>query len=108
MAGIKSNGLDDLQRDLHKLQQNARKMSGKHSVSFDKLFTRSFMLKYSRYSSIDALLEAGNFHAKTNAEFEAIPEKELDAHIAKVTKFKTWDEMLSKATDEYVTRQLGF
>lgn len=108
MAGFKIDGLDDLQRDLQRLQRNANRMGGKHQVSFDKLFTRSFMLKHTRYSSIDALLEAGGFHAKTNKEFEAIPQKELDAHIKKTTKFKSWNEMLGEATEEYALKQLGF
>lgn len=108
MAGFKTNGLDDLQRDLRRMQENARKLNGKQKIPFDKLFTRAFMLKHSRYSSIDALLEAGGFSAKTNREFDAIPQKELDAHIAKVTKFKSWEDMLNKAMDEYVDKQLGF
>ena len=66
------------------------------------------MLKHSRYSSLDALLEAGGFQAKTNKELEAIPQKELDAHIAKNTKFKSWEAMLEEAVDQYVTDQLGF
>lgn len=108
MAGSKSNGLDQLQRDLRKMQQNARKLSGNRSVSFDKLFTAAFMRKYTKYSSLDALLEAGGFHASTNKEFEAIPEKELNAHIAKNTKFKSWEAMLDEATEQYVLTQLGF
>lgn len=108
MAKFDNRGLDQLGRELKKMQQNARRLSGKQDVSFDKLFTRSFMLKHSRYSSLDALLEAGGFQAKTNKEFEAIPEKELDAHIAKNTKFKSWDAMLEEAVDQYVTTQLGF
>ena len=108
MAGFKVDGLDDLERDLRNLQRNAQRMSGKQQVSFDKLFTRSFMRKYTRYSSIDALLEAGGFSVKTDKEFDAIPQKELDAHIAKTTDFGSWDEMLGEATEQYVLNQLGF
>lgn len=107
MATFKFNGIDDLERELRNLQHNAQRMSGSQQVSFDKLFTRSFMLKYTRYSSIDALLEAGGFHAKTDEEFGAIPQKELDAHIKKTTKFRSWEEMLGEATDQYVLNQLG-
>ena len=106
MADFKVSGLDKLQRDLNRMQQNAKRMNDKQKISFDKLFTRSFMLEYTRYSSIDALLEAGGFHARTNEEFDAIPEKELDAHIRKTTKFKSWEEMLGEATEQYVCNQL--
>ena len=103
-----NNGLDKLQCDLQRMQKNAKKLNGKQEVSFDKLFTKPFMVKYTRYSSIDALLEAGGFHARTNEEFDAIPEKELDAHIRKTTKFKSWEDMLGEATEQYVLKQLGF
>lgn len=108
MAGFKIDGLDELQRELRRMQQNARKLDGKHEVSFDKLFTRSFMRKHTNYASLDALLEAGGFQAKTKKEFESIPEKELDSHIAKCTKFRSWEEMLGEATEAYVLSQLGF
>lgn len=108
MAGFKNSGLDKLQRDLKRMQQNAKKLDGKQQIPFDNLFTRSFMQKHTRYSSIDALLDAGGFHARNNAEFDAIPEKDLDAHIRKTTKFKSWEDMLGEATEEYVRKQLGF
>lgn len=108
MAGFKISGLDDLQRDLRRMQQNARRLEGKHEVSFDKLFTRSFMLTHTNYSSLDDLLEAGGFRAATNEEFEAIPEEKLDAHIAKCTNFNSWEDMLGEATEQYITDQLGF
>ena len=101
MATFKTSGLDDLQKDL-------KKLSGKRKVSFDKLFTPAFMRKYTRFRSIDALLEAGGFHADTNAAFDAIPQRELDAHIAKVTKFRNWEAMLEEAAAEYVLNQLDF
>lgn len=107
MVSPKANGFEDLQRDLRKLQQNARRLNGRQQIPFDKLFTRSFMLKNTHFSSIYALLEAGGFHAKTSKEFDAIPEKELDAHIAKVTKFKSWEAMLDEATEQYVIKELG-
>lgn len=108
MAKTRIDGLDQLQRDLKKLDRNAKKLSGKHSVPLDELFTASFMRKYTKFRSIDALLEAGGFHASTDKEFDAIPQTELDAHIAKTTKFRNWDAMLDEAVDEYVSAQLGF
>lgn len=108
MAKNGFSGLDKLQKDLRRMQQNAKKLDGSHEVSFDKLFTTAFMRKYTRYSSLDALLEAGGFQAKNSKEFEAIPEKELDAHIKSCTKFNTWDAMLEEATEQYIINQLGF
>ncbi|MCI7638242.1 MAG: hypothetical protein MSS60_00250 [Clostridiales bacterium] len=108
MSGIKMDGLDDLKRELSRIQKNARELDGKREIPFDQLFSRAFMRKYTRFASIDELLEAGGFHAHTNDEFESIPENELDTHIAKCTKFKSWEAMLQEATEQYVLSKLGF
>ena len=108
MSGIKIDGLDDLQRELNRMQKNARELNGKHEIPFNQLFDRAFMRRYTRFASLDELLEAGGFHARTNDEFEAIPEKELDAYISKCTNFKSWEAMLQEATDQYVLSKLGF
>lgn len=108
MFKFEFSGLDDLQRELEQLAENARELDGEHEIPFDNLFTQAFMQAHTPYDSIDALLEAGGFHAEGNDEFEAIPEDMLDAYIAKATDFESWEEMLSEATQEYVTDQLGF
>ena len=108
MARMEFKGLDKLQKDLQRMERNAKKLHGTQNISFEKLFTPAFMRKYSNYSSIDALLKAGGFQAGTNEEFESIPKKELDAHISKSTKFKSWQAMLDEAVEQYVLSQLGF
>lgn len=107
MATFEMHGLDKLQKDLKKLQENAKKLEGNREVPFSELFTASFMSKYTPFPSIDELLDAGGFHAETSEDFEAIPEDALDAHIAATTKFKSWDDMVGEATQEYITKQLG-
>lgn len=104
MAKISFDGLDKLQRDLKKMEQNARKLNGRREVPLKDLFTTAFMRKHTRFLSLDALLKAGGFHVA----FDEIPRRELDSHIAKVTKFKSWDDLLDAAITEYAMNQLGF
>ena len=108
MAKISFDGLDKLSKDLKKLEQNAKKLNGKRNVPFSELFPPAFIRKYTRFSSIDALFESGGYKINTNADLEAIPQKELDAYIAKHTKFRSWEEMLDEAGSQYVAKQLGF
>lgn len=108
MARIKFDGLDQLGKELKKLEQNAKKLDGKRNVPFSELFPAAFIRKYTKFSSIDALFESGGYTINTNADLEAIPQKELDAHIAKHTKFRSWEEMRDEAVSQYVTKQLGF
>ena len=75
-------------------------------VPFSDLFTPDFMRQYTSFDSIDSLFEAGGFHVETEEEFDALPEKDLDQHIAKNTKFNSWKEMLDKAGEIYLENRL--
>lgn len=108
MAGIKFDGLDDFIDNLEQLAQNAQELDGEHEVPLSELFTQAFMEENTHYSSFGDLLEAGGFHADSAEAFDSIPESELDAHIARTTKFDSWESMLEEATGQYVTRKLGF
>lgn len=101
-------GLDEFEKELRRLEQNAEELSQTTEVPFNELFTAAFMNKHTPYSSIDELLDAGGFDAKTSEEFEKIPEEALDQFVSEVTSFSTWEEMLNEAASEYITRKLGF
>lgn len=108
MSGFKISGFDDLQKELKQMQRAAKELDGTHKVPFSELFTSGFMRKYTPFDSLDTLLEVGGFQAETSEEFDAIPDEALDKHIAATTKFSSWEEMLDTASEEYVTRKLGF
>ena len=108
MAGIKFDGFDDLIDELEQLAQNARELDGEQKIPMSELFTHSFMEETTPYSSWGDLLEAGGFQADTNEALDSIPESELDAHIARTTKFDSWESMFEEATGQYLTRKLGF
>lgn len=108
MSKLKIEGLDDLQEQLREMDRGMKELSRKHEIPLSELFTSAFMRKFTDYSSLDELLEAGGFHAETSEEFEAIPEDAFDAFIAKVSKFQSWDKMLDKATELYLSEKLGF
>ena len=104
---FKIDGLDDLQKQLKKMEKGARELSETKQVSFGELFTASFMRKYTPFSSLDDFLTAGGFKAESQEDFEAIPDSELDKYIATTTNFNSWDDMLGEATTQYVSKKLG-
>lgn len=105
---VKVSGFDKLEKELKRMERNAKELSKTTEVPFDELFTDSFMHKHTPYSSIDEFLTAGGFNAQTSEEFEKIPDEELNQFVSKVTSFSTWEEMLDEATSEYVLSKLGF
>ena len=107
-SSIKIKGLDKLEKQLKQMQKGAKELSRTKQVSFSELFTTSFMKKYTSFSSMDELLNAGGFKVESQEDFEAIPDTELDRHIASTTKFKNWKDMLNEATTQYAAKKLGF
>ena len=75
-------------------------------VEFHKVFSTSFMRKFTRYRNFEKFLQGGNFKIATQQDFEALPEEIMDAHVKKSTKFATWQEMLDFATDKYILQQM--
>ena len=90
---------------MDKMMEAAEKLE-KTKVSFDELFTANFMKKYTDFTSMEAFCDAAGI--KTEEDFRAMPESTLDAHVAKTTRFSNWDNMLAKAGEEYIAKQLGF
>lgn len=76
-------------------------------VDFDNLFDMSFMRKYTKYKSFDKFLAGGRFNITCQKDFEDLPEELMDTHVAKNTKFSTWQEMIDFATDKYIIRKMN-
>jgi len=100
-------GLDKLQKKFEQMQKAAKELEKTKTVSFNELFTSSFMKKYTKFSTIDEFFEAAKFVINSQEDFEAIPDEELDAHVKNSTAFSSWEDMLSKATEIYISKKLG-
>jgi len=74
-------------------------------VDFSVLFDMSFMRKFTRYKSFEKFLVGGKFNIACQQDFETLPEEQMDRHVAKNTKFSSWQEMLDFATDKYILRK---
>lgn len=99
MNNIPDSDLDNLAKNVEK---NAKQSMG--MVSFNDLFTPSFMTSYTKFPSFKELLDAGKFNVKSLQDFTAILDAKFDVFINKTTKFKTWEKMQSAAVDEYLKK----
>lgn len=104
---IEITGLDDVIKELSRLENNAEKLSKKDSVDFSELFNPDFLLKHSSFSSFNELADKSPFTINSDKDFEAIPDDEWDKFIKENTDFHNWEEMFSEATDEWLTKELG-
>ena len=105
---MKIEGFDKIQKKLRQMKKAAKELDGTHSVSFEDLFTTPFMKKYTQFQSIEEFFSSSSFNVTSQEDFEVIPEEDMDAYVASNTNFETWENMLSKAAEEYAARKLGF
>ena len=93
----------DLDKVTEAIEQSDRQFSG--MVSFNDLFTASFMTLHTQFSGFKELLDAGKYNVNSLADFNAIISPEFDEFINKTTKFKSWEEMQSTAVAEYFKKK---
>lgn len=100
MSDIPDSDLEILARDLEKKADRSMSM-----VSFNDLFTTSFMTTYTQFSNFKDLLDAGKFNVNSLQDFTAILDDKFDVFLNKTTKFPTWEKMQSTAIAEYLKRK---
>ena len=93
-------------KGLEKLQRKVDKLSKEQKVSFENLFSPSFMTKYTQFRSIDDMVDKSPFTVESEEDFKNIPDDEWSKFVQERTSFQSWDEMLSKAGEEYLGKQL--
>lgn len=105
--GIEIEGLDELQKELEKLTEQAENLHGENEVPMDELFTNGFMQTHTDFESLEEFFSNSPWEVETKDDFNKIPQSEFDAYVTKHTGFNDWDAMLSAAGREWITRQLG-
>lgn len=108
MAKSSVSGFDEINKELEKLAKNADKLSKKKSVSFEELFTDAFIKRRTKCSSLSDFISESGFDWSSQKAFEAIPDDQLDDFVRSVSKFKSFQEMMDEAGEEYVKKQMGF
>jgi hypothetical protein len=100
-------GITDDKSGLDQLAKNLQRLDGTRNVAFEEIFPNRFMRKYTKFASIDEMFEKGGFKVESQADFEAVPEADLNRFVVANTRFRSWEDMLGKASEEYALRQLG-
>ena len=87
-----------------KLSKAVKNSSG--DVSFDKLFNTGFMAKHSNLQTIDDMFDKAGITIESEADFKALPEETLNSIVKQHTSFSSWEEMLGKASEEYMGNEI--
>lgn len=97
----------ELEQIFERAEEPAKELDGTQ-ISFDELFSTSFMQKYTSFSSFKELLDAGGFRSESPEDLHILSGDEFDRHISVTTQFKNWKEMGDAAAAYYFTENLGF
>lgn len=100
-------GLDNLEKKLGKLAKNAAKLDGQHNVPVAELLTPAFISQHTQFASADELFEQSGFKIESQEDFSAIPDEDWDKYIRSVSNLNSWQAMLSKAGEVWITKQMG-
>lgn len=103
----KMTDFEKAQQTLEELSNNADKLNGQ-SVPFSEIFTESFLIEHSSFTSFDQLIAASGFSVKSQKCFEAIPDDEWDEFILINTRFDSWQEMIDVAGLCYARNKYSF
>ena len=101
-----SKGFDKLKKDLDKLQRRCRELEGENSVSFEELFSPSFLNKYTKFSSIYDMFNKSGFTVNNQDDFKKIPDDKWDKFIVENSQFSSWQDMIDKAGKEWIENTL--
>ncbi|WP_407312081.1 hypothetical protein [Desulfosporosinus sp. SB140] len=72
-------------------------------IYLNDLFTSEFMQIYTKFDSIEKLLSSGGFEVNSEEDYDAIPDKEIDAFVLKTTNFQSWKEMITEAAKVFTS-----
>lgn len=106
MFECKIEGFDEMKRKLDQLEARIRRVAEKKWISLHELLPDSFMRTHTRFLSAQEMLDKSPFKIDSKEDFEAIPDDKWDEYVRGNTDFSNWREMLSKAAEDMVKREL--
>lgn len=104
---IKIEGLDALQKKLKGLSKELEKIDGKQ-IPFSELFNDGFMIKYTDFESIEAMLKASGYTVETMDDFQNIPSDLWDDFVDQSTQFDDWEDMKKTAGNLWLSNKVSW
>ena len=92
---------------MQELRKKLEELDGEHQVPFEEMLTDKFISDNTNYSSLQEMLEKSCIKIESTDDLEDIPDNQRDDFIRQNTTFDIWDEMLSKAWEEWIKHKLG-
>jgi hypothetical protein len=100
--------MDDLHKNIDVMKGNKFRLT---DINLDyikkELLTPNFMIKHTKFSSFEMMMESSEFKIENDLEFKDASNSPIwNEYIINCTEFKNWNEMLRIAVIERATRKL--
>lgn len=76
-------------------------------ATVSELLSPKFLCEYTSFKDINDLLKAGGADLKSVEDLLALPKATIDQLIRSESKFSTWEEFLSKATEAWIIKNIA-
>ncbi|MFC3477375.1 hypothetical protein [Halobacterium litoreum] len=98
-------GEGDVTAMVDEMHERASSLDG--DAAFEEVFTPGFMQRYTEVESFEAFLAESEWDVSSKADFADVSESEFDEYVAERTRFGDWEEMMGRASEEWMARQMG-
>ncbi len=96
-------GLKEFQKKLDKITKEADSLK-EQTPTFKELFPSTFMTKYTQFRTIEDMVEKSSIRGEKKEDFTS---EEWNKFVREKTSFQNWEEMLKKAAEEYLGKQVS-
>ena len=76
-------------------------------LDLNDIFTDGFISEYTDFSSFAEFLAEAPIKIDNQEDFDQMDMGEMDAYVAEVSQFETWEDMQGEAVSLYTINQLG-
>ncbi|KSU10844.1 hypothetical protein LMG8526HA_02018 [Lactococcus lactis] len=90
------------------LQKNLKKVSGLHSYDVSEILNDSFINENTNFQTLEKFVESSGFDWSSKESFEAIPDEAMDKFVNDNSRFSSWTDMMTTASQNLVAKKLGF
>ena len=97
---------DTFNNNFAKIIDKVKKLSGNSEIRFKDLFNNNFIINYTKFESINQMFQESDFEIRSEEDFNNIAENKLDEYVKETTNFSNWEEMIEKAVEEWVQKEL--
>jgi len=93
-------------KKLKRLAQNVRSLEGTNSIPMGDVLTDEFIQANTNFKNIDDLFEKAGYKVENQADFEAIPQEDIDNFVRENSKFDSFTALQQEAVNEFVRNKI--